>query len=347
MFSFATNGTPFERGKQQGEACRELTPRWVDHTLRKLADRVQASSVSEAVRSVQPDIDRWRHQMESVYPEGDEECCGIASGLQMDEKTYFTAIFGHRLLSCTVLGFRDQRGYPIMGKTDDILKHEIGLNVLETTRPDKFYRHVHFHFAGSIWTVAGMNECGLAMAMTGLPGPLLEEDGLFSLVALHNILPVCANVEEAIEHIRTLPVNCYGFSLLFGDVDGRLSLIEKSGAGMVVLPEQQGGFFLHTNHILDAGFARRNPAQSEPVRTNGQRRYRNALQLLRSMERSEEWMAMFLSNRSPTGAICQQGEDGLYSDFRVMFVPPAKRIVFWSGYPASMESETLELSRIF
>ena len=114
--------------------------------------------------------------------------------------------------------------------------------------------------------------------MTGIPGPL-RDDGLFSLTALHSILPACADIEQAIAHIRALPLNAYGFSLIMGDADGGLALIEKTSAGLVVLdPEQYA--IAHTNHILDEDFAAQNPTQSEPTDSNGRRRLENARALL-------------------------------------------------------------------
>ena len=54
-------------------------------------------------------------------------------------------------------------------------------------------------------------------------------------------------------------------------------------------------------------------------------------------------MATFLSDRAPCGAICQQGEDGLHTDFGVMFLPTEKQIVFWPGYPGEAEARTVVL----
>jgi len=347
MLEFETKGTPSERGRQQGEICRDLAGPWMDRVMQEMADRFQEPSPSNVVRRVEDDVGRWLGQMDALYPEGGEECRGIASGLGMDEDMYFTIAFSARLLGklaqCTTLGFRDARGRPVLGKTDDIFRPELGMNVLETTRPSRGHRHIHFHFAGSIWTVAGMNEHGLAMAMTGIPGPALEEEGLFSLVALHTVLPSCATVSEALAHLRDLRVNFYGFSLLIGDADGDLALVEKTGAGMMALPEQKEGFLLHTNHILDAEFAVQNPGQSPLFLDNGRRRYENALRRAPDLSLSEKGMATFLSDRAPCGAICQQGEDGLHTDFGVMFLPTEKQIVFWPGYPGEAEARTVVL----
>lgn len=351
MLTYETSGSPFERGRQQGIACAELARAWIEPTLERLAEDLRVSSPAEAIRAVHNDVARWRGQMIAVYPEGDEECRGIAAGLGMDEATYFTAQFGIRLLrtfgQCTTVGIRDGQGRPLFSKTDDLFLPELGKNVLETARPDSGYRHVHFHFAGTIWTVAGMNERGLAMGMTGIPGPTREENGLLSLCALHTILPACASVPEAIAHICDLRLNFYGFSLMLGDAEGNLALVEKTGAGMVVLPEQPGGFLAHTNHILDAAFAAANPPQKEPVHTNGVRRYQTVLRRLPALPRSEEGLSTLLRDRSPEGALCQQGEAGLHTDFGIVCVPTEKRFVYWPGYPVSATPQTVELTAIF
>lgn len=351
MRTFETAGTPFERGRQQGEACRELAVAWIGESLAELAARFGVASPAEAVRQAEKEMARWRKQMAAVYPAGEEECCGIAAGLGMDEATYFTAFFSMRMVGafgqCTTLGFRDAAGGPLLCKTDDLFPEQLGRNVLEIARPDTGYRHVHLHYAGSVWTVAGMNERGLCIAMTGIPGPTLDTDGLLSLTGLHTLLPACATVAEAIDHIRALRLNFYGFSLLLGDAAGGMALVEKTGIGTVVLPEQPGGFFLHTNHILDAAFADRNPPQREPIHSNGLRRYRNALRLLPSLPRTEDGIRRFLSDRSPEGAICQQGADGLHTDFGVFFAPMEKRLVFWPGYPACTEPQALRMGEVF
>jgi len=350
MLRIKTKGTAFERGRQQGEQTRELFVPWATGVLDGMAQRLQASSPTDVASHLAGEIAGRRSWLEELYPEAAEECRGLAAGLEMDETTYFAVVFGEPLLAetkqCTTLGFLDARGHPVLGKTDDIFQHELGMNLLETTLPDEGYRHAHFHFAGSVWTVAGMNEHGLAMAMTGIPGPTLPR-GLPSLVVLHLVLPSCASVDEAVALLRDVPVSHYGFSLLLGDAGGTLALVEKTGAGMVRLPEQPGGFFLHTNHILDAEFAGKNPQQREPFLQNGQRRFQNALTRARSLPRTQEGMREFLADRSPRGAICQQGEHGLHTDFAVTLLPSEKNIIFWPGYPGRVPSEKLELSTVF
>ncbi len=304
--------------------------------LTGLAAQQRAPSWDALVETLGRNSRRWADQWSAVFPDGVEECRGIAAGLGWDEDLYLAALCHHRLSGelpqCTLVG-RRRNGSARFGKTDDIERHQLGLNVLEISRPDDGHDHGHFHFAGTPWTVAGFNRPGLAMGMTGIPGPMKEEDGLFSLMALHTVLPACADVGEALEHLRDLRVNAYGFSLMLGDGSGRLALVEKTGAGMTVV-EAEGGIPLgHTNHILDPEFERRNPAQSPAIDANGRRRLDNALRLAREGIAIER----ILADRSSVGAICQQGEDGLHTDFAVLFEPVEGRLRLWPGPPAMVE----------
>lgn len=336
MLRFITQGKPFARGEQQGRVCRDLALPWLEEQRRKPAPPER-------------EVRLWVERIERVHPEGVEECRGIAAGLGLDQGAYFAVhqrFFGS-FAACTSCAVRDEVGRPLIAKTDDLFAPEVGCNVLETTLPDHGYRHVHFHFAASIWTVAGMNERGLCIAMTGIPGPSLPIDGLPELVALHTILPVCATVAETVEHLRALPVNQYGFSLQIGDAAGALAMVEKTGAGIVVFEEKPGEPLVHTNHILDAEFAKRNPAQADPILGNGKRRYENARSLAKALPHTEAGLAALVADRSPRGAICQQGEEGMFTDFAVVFIPTEKRFTFWAGPPAVTQSETIRVSELF
>ena len=345
MLRIETRGGAWERGRQQGEQSRRLAEGWLRSSLARLAAQHRASSWGALVEAEGTRVRRWIDQWGAVYPAGVEECRGIAAGLGWDEDLYLVALCHHRLSGelpqCTLVG-RRRNGSVRFGKTDDIERHQLGLNLLEISRPDDGYDHGHFHFAATPWTVAGVNRPGLAMGMTGIPGPMKEEEGLFSLMALRTVLPACAHVGEAIEHLRTLPVNAYGFSLMLGDPQGRLALVEKTGAGMTVAEAEDGRPLGHTNHILDADFARRNPAQSAPIDANGRRRLDNSLRLAREGVGIDR----ILADRSAVGAVCQQGEDGLHTDFAVLFEPVEGCLRLWSGPPALVEPIEYAVERL-
>ncbi|MEE3259567.1 MAG: C45 family peptidase [Candidatus Latescibacterota bacterium] len=341
MLRIETRGTPRQRGQQQGEATRDLALPWIERRLDELQQRYQVASQTALLERIRPQLGLWRQEKEKLYPQSAAECAGLAAGLGLDEESYFTLTFYHRLgrhlPQCTVVGSRDAQGRPLLGKTDDIGQQDLGMNICETTWPDTGYAHRHFHFAGTIWTIAGINECGLALGMTGIPGPLRDE-GLFSLTALHSILPACADVDEATAHIRALQLNAYGFSLVLGDAQGGLALLEKTSAGMVVLDPATVPL-AHTNHILDQEFAEQNPAQHATIHHNGVQRLKTAQTLLASGAQPQE----ILRSRNPAGAICQRGEGELHTDFAVVFSPMERRMHLWPGYPDEVAMETLDL----
>jgi hypothetical protein len=368
MLQFETKGEPFSRGKQQGQVCRELFFPWAKKFLSDrypwMKNHLQAKlelftpSWPPHLSALRQEVELWRDHVKEVYPEGFEECRGVAAGLGMDEITYFT-IQGYDLIlkppkngqvaeavlpaKCTVVGTRDLQNRPLVGKTDDVSQWELGMNVLEVTKPDKGYRHVHFHFAGTLWTVAGMNERGLAMGMNGIPAPRYKTKGISSLDALHTILPSCANVDEAIKHIRELPLSAGGFSLLLGDATGTLSVVERTPAGMAVQPEKKGEGLAHANEIVDPQLAKQNPASEDRMKTNSRRRYDSALRELKAGKELEK----ILNSRSPQGAICQRGEDDMHTDFAVIFSPAEKKLKYWLGYTEVLEPRILNLGTIF
>jgi len=368
MLEIETKGDPFSRGKQQGIACRDFFFPWAKKYLHNrypwmkshLQDKLEIFTPSwpAELRALRQEVELRQREMKEFYPEGFEECRGVAAGLGLDEVTHFTVQAYDLVLKpaktgqvaeavplrkCTVVGTRDQQNRPLVGKTDDVSQWELGMNVLEVTKPDKGYRHLHFHFAGTLWTVAGMNERGLAMGMNGIPAQQHKTKGISSLDALHTILPSCANVDEAIQHIRDLPLNAGGFSLLLGDANGKLLVVERTPAGMAILPEKKGEGLAHANEIVDAELAKKNPAATEQMKTNSSRRYRSALQDLRAGKDLEK----ILSSRNPRGAICQRGENGMHTDFSVVFSPVEKNLKYWLGYTDSMEPKILNLETIF
>jgi len=345
MLKIKTSGTPFERGLQHGKCCKDIAWRWIEHSFKELTEEFKVSQASDVVRQNVSKLNGWRNQWEATDPDGIDECCGIAKGLGMDEETFFLLQFKVRLVksfnACTIAAFRDGQGQVIIGKTDDLNNSGVGCNILQEVKPDGGHSFVGFTVAGHVGVFSGMNECGLAAAFTGIPGPSLDQEGMPAYQGSHAVLSQCATVKEAFGFIKTLKINYYGFSVLLGDAEGDMMLIEKNGYDTIVMPLQKDDFLQHTNHILDAEFALKNPPQEKSVDINGRRRYENGLELLSTLPHSEVGMKEYLNNRSDFGAICQDGVDGLYSDYRVMFIPAQGEIVYWPGYSCEVKEECL------
>ena len=347
MFKFATQGSPYERGLKQGRACADLARGWMQRTLDELAHKRGCASVLELINQVDAQVSRLRLHTERAAPRAIEECCGIAAGMELDERTYFTATMVFQLSSappsCSTLGFRDTQGRPMFAKTDDIFEHELGNNVLQFTRPDDGIAHTALHFAGTIWTVAGINSAGLAMGMTGIPGPTIAGDGYSDLVGLHALLPDCATVNEALSHIEAQKINHYGYSLMLADASGNLALVEKNGAGMALLEAFPGDFLAHTNHILDPCLRALSPKQAEPFHTNGIRRLDRIMHIAPTLSRDAQGLADFLADKGPGGAIWQEGDDDIFTDFGVVFMPHARQAHLWTRNPAHAPADIISV----
>jgi len=332
MMIIRTKGSPSERGRQQGEAGRDIFKPWMEYVLEAWRLKSGAASEADLLRNLAATMHTYWLGLQQSAPALAEEVQSLALGLDVKFERYLAALSGWQhpdfTAGCTTIGFHDEKHHPVLGKTDDLHRNELGKNIVEITCPDKGLRHVHFHFAGTIWTIAGMNKEGLAMAMTGIPGRRIASPGLTSLDALHTILPVCRTVGDALDHVRALPLSNGGFSLILGDAGGKIAIVEKTPAGMAIL-NAENDIYAHTNHILDPDFAGQNPPQNEPLAGNSLRRLARVRNGLGDRPRSIDILRELLREGSPRG-IWQDGDAGMFTDFAAIFMPAQKKVEFWS-----------------
>lgn len=334
MIELQTVGTPYERGLAQGNFAKYLAIPYLEAAISRFGAIYPPDTQKKLIR---PQIE----VLKKLHPRGYEEILGICEGLGMDEETYFRASFSSRFISkpqkCTTFGFLSQNGMPYIGKTDDIYIDELGMNILERVVPDKGLKYTQLHFAGTIWTTSGMNECGLAVAMTGIPGGFYDIQGLSSLDALSTILPVCSDVNEAIGHLKQLKVGFYGFSLMLGDPSGELKLIEKNSYGTFEIGSTEHGFFLHTNTIIDPVLLENSYKTPVSIASNSEKRYKAGMELGRKVSRDHSGVVSFVTEREQYN-IFQQGDHGLYTDYAAVLDPFGKGMtLFVQGRNGSVE----------
>jgi len=334
MIELQTCGTPYERGLAQGTFAKYLAMPYLEDLISRF-DRLY--SPDEQKKLILPEIEVFK----KLHPRGYEEIQGLCKGLGMDEETYFRASLSSRFISkpkkCTTFGFLSQKGMPLIGKTDDIYFDELGMNILERVIPEKGLKYTHLHFAGTIWTTSGMNESGLAIAMTGIPGGLHDTEGLSSLDALSTILPVCTDVKEAVEHIKRLKVGFYGFSLMLGDPSGEIRLIEKNSNGTFEIGSTEYGFLLHTNTIISPELSEKSFKTSASIAGNSEKRYISGMELGRKVSKDHAGVVSFITEKEKYN-IFQQGDHGLYTDYAVVLDPSCKGMtIFVQGRNGSVE----------
>jgi hypothetical protein len=151
-------------------------------------------------------------------------------------------------------------------------------------------------------------------------------------------------VEEAIEHVRSLPLIGDGFNLLLGDESGEVAMIERVATGHAVLRPGNGGPLVHANHLLDPQLAAANPAQEEPLYTNSRERCAFAEKKLAETERSASGMRDVLTERAGAGATWQTGGGNLHTDFAVMFLPREGAFEYRDGCSAPGAWQRVEMN---
>ena len=257
---------------------------------------------------------RWIDQWAAVYPGGVEECRGIAAGAGLGRGPLpgppsATTRLSGELPQCTLIGRRGN-GSARFGKTDDIERRQLGLNLLEISRPADGHDHLHFHFAATALDRGRREPAGAGHGHDRHPGA--DEGGGGPVLAHGPCTPCCPPAPtwaRPSSTCGTLPVNAYGFSLMLGDAGGRLALVEKTGRRGWTVVEAEAGRpprgirTTSSTPISPAGTRPRAP----PIDANGRRRLDNALRLAEGRYRhwSGSWPTV-----PPPGPSVSRGRTG-------------------------------------
>ena len=95
----------------------------------------------------------------------------------------------------------------------------------------------------------GVNEKGLAVAMTGVPSEG-NHPGVSFCLSLRCVLDKCANVEEAVK-ILTGAQHTSTFNFLLADIKGEMAVVEASPKKVRVRrQDEREGFIVCTNHFV-------------------------------------------------------------------------------------------------
>ncbi len=191
------------------------------------------------------------------------------------------------------------RNYDFSEKMDDMM--------LCTTKISGRYAHI----ASSSVLFGrsdGMNECGLAVTMTsaGLPVSNMEGaprrpavEGLVYWAVIRSVLENCANVEDAINYVKEMPI-AFNLNLLVADKSNRAALMETYDGRFAVkcidefTPEQ---LLYSTNHVCLPELSH----FEEHKLKHSLVRYERIGEMLSKDKISQEDIKNFLSTKYPQG----------------------------------------------
>ena len=248
-------GEPFERGLQHGAVQRDRLAGFLGDGLARLDD-----ALGKTVRlcDLKPRLERFADEMSRQTPRLFRELEGMATsaGLSIDEAVLLQCrreLAGYSRFTtrgdCTT--FARSGSAPMLAQTIDLAGDlDDHLCVMEIDDTARSRRCLVVSFTGLLGYL-GVNDRGLAVGLNLVLGGDWS-DGLPAYVAIRHLLDCCGSVEDAIECLSTLKL---ASSRCFVLCDGRLSAFVEAMDGRFKV--RRADEVAHTNHFLDADFARR------------------------------------------------------------------------------------------
>lgn len=335
-------GSHHQIGEPAGKATADLIRRMVrQHHREHLCRRDHAFKSAVA---------RLEANARRIAPELLEEIGGIAEGcgLPYEEILAYnclTEIVGVDVEGCTNFAFSDTELGPAIAKTND------------GTAPDNdwFYvvERIHHNdgrelmmatWAGTVWLVAGINGGGLAIAATSSDGKDENWDGLPTNMLTRLALERCSSVGEAVTLLSETPFTMHSMSITLADSKGRLVVLERSPANFALRKPENHAIFC-VNHFLTPSMFAGNNGFASNYLENSQRRQRHLTDLLFGPDTDHSIMKMeeiLKDNKSP-GAVCQLGQENLFTNLAVILLPAARRMRVVLGPPCRGEFQDYEL----
>lgn len=213
-------GSPYEVGKLQGELIKKEIDFEKQLFHYSKSDIANNTSTDEAIKLFR-----------KYAPEMYEELNGFADGLGVDYRTliYYATTYnsGGRCSHLAVLPRATEDGHLYVGRNYEFDPNKSDLRLC-TTRVDK--KAAHLGFSELLFgRNDGINEHGLCITMSAaVPGQITNDKGLEFWAVVRMILDNCANVNEAIELIKDIPIASY-VNFILADKSHNAALIEVAG----------------------------------------------------------------------------------------------------------------------
>jgi len=325
-----TRGSAPERGRQHGEAFRER----IAAACRRWPYPGKRNPQREAL------VKRTLEYLDGWCPELVQEITGISEGarLPFEDVLWLSTFNAHPHIPdwgldpdageekwCTGVVLRGSRG-AYLGKTSDIDETQRAQYLLEKATTETGMTYFSLRWVGNVWTEVGLNSAGLAVGANSGPAIGRGQDGYG--VPQHAVLTVvlgrCGTVEQAVETLSGTVMCGKGQNITLADAGGGGAVVEKSVDRTGVIPLEAGkGAVFTTNHCVTPAL------EGTGAGGNSLNRYLNLQRLLTQSEYRDplETLQDLLADHSDPGAICQHGQDGLYTLISCV-ADPRERLLF-------------------
>ncbi len=333
MRKVVLSGTPYEMGRQQGEAFADLVGVAIDMVIP--AGRYSDAHKARVLAQVERNLD-------DVFPEALEELRGIADGAGVD----YADLLAYN--SCQELG-RIQQGCtnfmlvtPEHGlvhyKSNDVSQEALKFHVYLEAHPDSGRDFIGVTWAGTVWMNAGVNAAGLTYGGGSLPNADADwERGLPANVALRYFLQYPADVDEALALVERTPIMSHGHNMVFTDAAGNGAVVERTPTAMGVRRLDDHALWA-SNHCLVEHVKPMLRPNNESFMANSHGRYDLLAKLTAQQPHSLEQVIAIARAHADPVSMCQHGPT-MYSVIGYVMIPAERRMLIAYGRPCENEFE--------
>ncbi|MFX1475029.1 MAG: C45 family autoproteolytic acyltransferase/hydrolase [Promethearchaeota archaeon] len=234
MFEVTLRGSYKEIGYQYGTILKKAGiefPRPSDKALRF------AAKVEQEVAPLIPNLI--------------DEIQGVAEGLSLDYEVIRTyALTVGRSPGCTVFAIPGQ--YTFDGKTMFARNYDATPVFLDftlfRTYPEGHLSHIGCCFDMLVGREDGINEAGVAIAVTGVHGVYTDKPGVWDYIPVRAVLDTCTSTDEGVVLLTKFP-HFWTKNFIVADAKGKIAIVEAAQQHISVhFPQNEVGVI--TNHFV-------------------------------------------------------------------------------------------------
>ena len=196
-------------------------------------------------------IDSLVERAGGLVPNLLDEMRGIADSGGYDKRAvYFYSLSIGIMPACAVVAVSGKHtvdGQTMFGRNYDA-GPEFADFTLYRTYPDSGFSHIGCAYNLLVGREGGMNESGLAIAVTGVQGHYSSKPGLWDHIPVRAVLDRCSRVDDAVKLIESLP-HLWTKSFLVADATGEIAIVEAAQQH-VAISRITDGFGAITNHFV-------------------------------------------------------------------------------------------------
>lgn len=320
-------GSYREQGRQHGEALAPVIAEIMGEVL--TWDTWDAAKIEALLGQVETNLRRWTPWLV-------EEMRGLAEG----SGSPYRDILAYNALAdiwqvhafCTTIGWADTPVGAIIGKTNDIGRNHEKYHWPFIRSGGEGMRAVCVTWPGTVWANCFVNEDGLAFGGSSLGLKARNTHGIPSNCMLRVPMDKCGTVAEAIAELQRVPVMHHPAHIVYADATGDLASVEMTPEGVRVCMGPRAAHALVTNHFCAGPWEGKDSGEPRHVE-NSTRRRANLERLTRELPHTVEGMQQVVCDHADSGAVCQHGQEDMWSSTGYVAIPSERAILVAHGQP--------------